>query len=61
MKTVRQSGMRRAHLARALPVDLEDHVVAGVAQRLDLRAAGAVVVVEHLRVLEELARVDAGA
>ena len=61
MKMVRQSGMRLADLVRALPVDLEDHVVPGVAQRFDLRAARAVEVVEHLRVLEEFARGDAGA
>ena len=48
-------GLRLAHLLRALPVDFQDHVVAGVTQRLDLRAPGAVEVVEHLRVLEELA------
>ena len=55
MKTVTAVGLRLAHLLRALPVDFEDHVVAGIAQRFDLRAPGAVEVVEHLRVFEEFA------
>src|SRR5262249_28009964 len=47
---------RPAHapdLLRALPVDLEQHGVASVAELVDVFGAGAVPVVEYLRMLEE--------
>ena len=58
MKTVSAIGRIGADLLRALPVDLQQHVVPFGAQRLHLRAAGAVEVAEHFRVLEKLAPVD---
>ena len=53
MKIVCASGARLSDLLRALPVDLEQNRVARVAQLVDVLAARAVPVVEHLRVLEE--------
>ena len=49
---------RAAHLARALPVDLEEHVLAGRELLLNLRRAGAIEIAEHGGVLEECARGD---
>src|ERR1700694_689821 len=46
-------GHRAAYLAGTLPVDLQQHVVAGRKLVAHLRGTGTVVVVEYLRVLEE--------
>ena len=53
MKIDAQSGHALAHLAGALPVDLQQHAAPGGELRRDLLAAGAVLVVEHAGVLEE--------
>ena len=52
---------RLPHLARALPVDLEQHVMSVGEYALDLAAAGAVQIVEHGRPLEQFARRRAAA
>ena len=51
-------GHALADLARPLPVDLEQHAAARGPLRADLLATGAVVVVEHLGVLEKGAARD---
>src|SRR5690606_6067815 len=48
----------RPHLARALPVDLQEHVVAGGEQRPDRLARRALPVAVHAGVFEEIARLD---
>ena len=48
-------GHRLAHLACALPIDLQQHILAGGELVAYLRGAGAVEIVEYLRVLEERA------
>src|SRR5690606_25501587 len=51
-------GDPRPHLARALPVDLQQHVAAGRQQRLHRLPRGALPVAVHQRVLEEVAGGD---
>ena len=51
-------GDLRTHLPGALPVDLEQHVLAGGQLRLDRLAGGALVVAMHQRVFEEVAGGD---
>ena len=58
MKIEWHSGRRARICRRTLPVDLQQHVFAGVQQRLDLRSRSAVEIVEYLRVFQELMRLD---
>ena len=58
MKTLTASGHLLAHLARALPVDLQQHVLAGGQLRLHRLPRGALPVAVHQRVLEEIAGGD---
>ena len=55
---LRASGRRGAHLARALPVDLQQQLLAVRKRLLDRAHAGAVAVVEYPGVLQELVARD---
>ena len=55
---VMHSGIDSRTCSRALPVDFKDDVVTGIQVLSDLLTAGAVIVIEHLGILEQLSGIS---